>query len=335
MSRGLLWSLALAAAGCTSFEQQVVFKKGMEFAAPEDEERTKVSAHVLNEGREAYMEYCFNCHGIDGDGQGPAGVGMRPPPRDFRTGVFKFARVIDGLPHDEDLAHIVRGGLQGTAMLPWDDVPEEQLHAILQYIKTLSPIWSDPEEILGERVLAEEDPWGPEKAAEAIARGRAMYHGFAGCQGCHAAYATREEIYRASAETGQPVSSFRDHLYEPEAKVSDIRDGEIQMRLVPPDFLWNDVRAGSTVEDLFRTIAAGVPPVMPKWKGSGLEDQDIWAIAYYVSSLIEMRGTPEAAALQARLANQRPFEIPAPPAPAAPAAAPTPAAPAPAAPAAP
>jgi mono/diheme cytochrome c family protein len=82
--------LCAAATACTSLDQQVEFHQPITLAG------TEVSAHVLNEGREAYMEYCFSCHGIDGDGNGPAARGMRPPPRDFRTGIFKFARVVDG-----------------------------------------------------------------------------------------------------------------------------------------------------------------------------------------------------------------------------------------------
>jgi hypothetical protein len=240
---------------------------------------------------------------------------------------------MDGLPHDEDLKRMVRGGLAGTAMLPWDDIPEEQLEAIVQYIKTLSPIWRDEDEELGERVLAESDPWGPTKADEAILRGRLMYHGYATCQQCHAAYATRQEIFDASSQVGnQPITTFREGMYEPEAKESDIRVGEHELRILPPDFLWNDVRSGDTVEDLFSTIAAGVPPVMPKWQGA-MPDEDIWAMAYYVHSLIELRETPGAAALQARLANQRAFVPPPPPAPPTPAPAPAPAEPATAAPA--
>src|SRR4051812_29224773 len=100
-----------------------------------------VSADQLNRGRSEYMQYCRTCHGDKGDGKGPAAVGLRPPPRDFTQGVFKFAAVPGGtLPHDEDFVRIVKGGLHGTAMLAWD-VPDKTLTDIIQYIKTFSPKW--------------------------------------------------------------------------------------------------------------------------------------------------------------------------------------------------
>ena len=81
---------------------------------------------------------------MKGDGKGPAAIGLRPPPRNFKQGQFKFAAVASGqLPNDEDLLRIVQKGLHGSAMLPWNDVPERDLIDIIQYIKTLSPKWAE------------------------------------------------------------------------------------------------------------------------------------------------------------------------------------------------
>ena len=49
--------------------------------------------HDLNDGHDAYMIYCYACHGEKGDGRGPSSSGLRPPPRDFTRASFKFARV--------------------------------------------------------------------------------------------------------------------------------------------------------------------------------------------------------------------------------------------------
>src|SRR5437867_1761932 len=98
-----------------------------------------ISADTLNEGQRRFMLYCRPCHGEKGDGKGPSSPGLRPPPRDFTLGTFKFGAVPGGtLPHDEDIVRIVRNGLHGTAMLAWD-VPEQDLQNIIQYIKTFSP----------------------------------------------------------------------------------------------------------------------------------------------------------------------------------------------------
>src|SRR5579872_4510696 len=80
-----------------------------------------VEAETLNHGHDEYMQYCRPCHGDKGDGKGYSSFGLRPPPRDFTQGLFKFGHVAaPALPPDEELVKIVRSGLHGTAMLPWE-----------------------------------------------------------------------------------------------------------------------------------------------------------------------------------------------------------------------
>ena len=67
----------------------------------------KVSARALTNGSQQFEIYCSACHGVNGDGKGPASIGLRPPPRDFRQGQFKFGSVSGGLPSDEDFARII------------------------------------------------------------------------------------------------------------------------------------------------------------------------------------------------------------------------------------
>jgi len=66
----------------------------------------------LERGRKIYFRACASCHGIRGDGSGPAARGFDPAPRNFRRGVYKFRTTISGaLPLDEDLEHTVREGV--------------------------------------------------------------------------------------------------------------------------------------------------------------------------------------------------------------------------------
>ena len=86
-----------------------------------------VRAETLNLGHDTYMQYCMQCHGMTGDGNGPAAYGSNPMPRNFKQGVFKFGNIVSGdLPTDEDLKHTIRYGLRGTPMLPWD-ISDERL----------------------------------------------------------------------------------------------------------------------------------------------------------------------------------------------------------------
>ena len=155
-----------------------------------------VSSKKLNLGWETYNNYCMQCHGMNGDGKGPAAQGMVPHPRDFTQGEFKFGYApLGDLPSDEDFARIIRHGLNGTPMLPWD-ISDNRLSAVIQYIKTFSPAWKEGQS--GTAVEFTKDPW--KNTSDAIVQGKKVYHGLAQCYTCHPSYASLEEISAASME---------------------------------------------------------------------------------------------------------------------------------------
>lgn len=266
-----------------------------------------MAADRLNHGAQVFTQYCRPCHGVAGDGRGPSALGLRPPPRDLRLGVYKFASVPAGqLPTDADFARIIRGGLLGTAMLAWD-VPSAELEDLIQYVKFFSPRWRN--ESAGEPITFAVDPW-PGREAAAVERGRKVYHGIAQCAvACHPAYATKPDIYAAAKElTGLQINAFRSDLYLPVAK-----DSDYGVKILPPDFLFNPLRSGEALTDIYRSIAAGIGgTAMPTWKNV-LPDADLWALARYVRSLLDLRGTPAAAKLRQRLLDQAPWSPPPPP----------------------
>ncbi len=298
-----------------------------------------VSADTLNKGKEAFTLYCRACHGDKGNGTGPASWSYRPPPRDFTEGLFKFAAVSPGsLPHDDDFVRIVTGGLHGTAMLTWE-IPKDDLTEVIQYLKTFSPRWKD--ELPGDVIAITDDPWGMAKKAEATERGKKVYHGLAQCLLCHPAYVTKQEIYDYSKElTGTGTTEFRDNMYLSDLKDSDYTDKNYppdkegnypHVKLLPPDFTYNEVRSvrniddpATSYKDIYRIIASGIGgTAMPQWQGS-LPETDVWAMVYYVHSLIDLRThMPEAVAQRQKLMGQPAWSPPAEqPAAAPPAAAP-------------
>ena len=263
-----------------------------------------VPARQLNAGAVAFTHYCRSCHGAAGDGNGPSGVGLRPPPRDLRLGVYKFAAVSAGqLPNDTDFRRIIRGGLHGTAMLAWD-LPDRELEDVIAYIKTFSPRWLT--EKPGDPILLEPDPWAA-RPSEGVERGKRVYHGLAQCAvACHPAYVTRSEIFAfTEALTKMRVVEFRADLHASVAKSSDFG-----FSIVPPDFTFNVLRAGDSVPDIARSIASGIGgTAMPTWKGV-LPDGDLWAMAHYVASLVSLRDTPAAGVLRAGLLSAPPWSPP-------------------------
>jgi len=277
------------------------------FTAPVTLGGRVVAAGALEHGRAVYTHFCRPCHGDDGDGRGPASPGLSPPPRDLRLGVYKFAAVAGGsLPNDADFVRIITGGLHGTAMLSWQ-VPAAELDDLIQYVKAFAPRWRA--ERPGEPIVTTPDPWAA-RDADGTARGARVYHGLAQCAvACHPAYVSKPEIYAFTKElTGLEVREFRADLYAPVLK-----DSDYGVKILPPDFTFNVLRAGQTPADIYRSIAAGIGgTAMPTWKNV-LPESDLWALVHYVRSLVAARGSPAADELRKALLDQPPWSPPPPP----------------------
>ncbi len=285
----LLLSL-LILTGCDSSD----FRESKTFAGG-----VTVSASQLNLGKRIYIENCFACHGMDGGGNGPAAKGLVPPPRNFKQGLFKFGNVVaGGLPTDDDLYRIVKGGLHGSAMLPWD-LEKGSIMAAVQYIKTFAPkVWEGTDKELGQVMKLTKDPYGLAHKNSAIARGREVYHIEANCQSCHRAYVTYDEYSNLNKKiNGSAInrSEVEEDFYLLKMQDSEyLVDGaERTTKYLPPDFTWHPVRSATTVPELFLRLKAGVGgTAMASWH-EVLEDNDIWATAHYVRYLMDMRENPE------------------------------------------
>ena len=276
-----IFALALGLAACQSDT----------FDGPRKLGGVWVSAETLNLGHDTYMNHCMQCHGVNGDGLGPAAQGMNPQPRNFKQGLIKFGSVTSGeLPTDDDLKHTIRYGLKGTPMLPWD-ISDDRLNAVVQYIKTFSDVWE--KQAPGKPQETTPDPWGVAKRAEAIALGKKVYHGMAQCYTCHPSYASSSEINAATKElTGNDAAPLRDgsHLSIPQ-------DSSYGHKFVPPDFTKSSIKSGGDVASLYKVLGTGVGGTsMPAWKdmldpnGDKVEsERRLWALAYYVRSLYELR----------------------------------------------
>ena len=253
-----------------------------------------VSAQTLNKGKQIYAEYCMACHGVDGDGNGVAAKGLQTPPRNFTLGIIKFGDVAAGeLPHDEAVYKTLKHGLNGTAMLEWD-LKEEQMNAVWQYIKTFAPdTWIGKDKELGEQLNKNlKDPFTVARREQAIEIGKKVYHLEASCQACHMGYVTLAEFDKMSREeTGDGVEEIDETFYQLKVQPSEHGYGT-----APPDFTYDSLRSvrGTNIEDLYLRIAAGVAgTTMPAWKDSFEEDYKLWALAYYVQSLMKLKDTPE------------------------------------------
>jgi mono/diheme cytochrome c family protein len=93
---------------------------------------------VLKRGEFAYMRWCAGCHGRRGRGDGPRARGAALPPPDFRERSWRHLRPErEGLPSNEALAALVRGGIEGSIMPPLP-VADDDLEPLVSYVKYLA-----------------------------------------------------------------------------------------------------------------------------------------------------------------------------------------------------
>jgi high-affinity iron transporter len=83
------------------------------------------------EGRALYERNCASCHGLSGEGNGPASRGMSPPPPAVGT-----AEVMNDL-SPAMMYRIMTVGVAGTAMTAWTSLTSEQRWNVIAYLQSL------------------------------------------------------------------------------------------------------------------------------------------------------------------------------------------------------
>ena len=145
------------------------------------ETQTSPSRQTLYLGQQIYQVNCAVCHGVEGDGNGPAASMFRIRPRDFRTGIFKFRSTPSGsLPTDDDLLRTVTQGVRWTGMIGRPDLGGKRSEGrMIQYIETFSPrfVKERPGKLIGV-------PAAPPKTQEILDQGKRLYKE-SGCNACH------------------------------------------------------------------------------------------------------------------------------------------------------
>lgn len=81
-------------------------------------------------GREIYGARCALCHGVAGRGDGPAGVGLHPPPADLFLHVPQHT--------DGELYFFIARGIPGTQMREWrTELSEDERWSLVHYLREL------------------------------------------------------------------------------------------------------------------------------------------------------------------------------------------------------
>ncbi|CUT07894.1 Cytochrome C oxidase, cbb3-type, subunit III, partial [Candidatus Kryptonium thompsonii] len=138
-----------------------------------NDQPSKPWKEVIERGKKVFNHVCAPCHGKDGKGDGVVSSTIFVKPRNFTTGVFKFRSTESGnLPTDADLYESISLGFHNTAMPSFTALSPEDRYAVMEYIKTFSERFSNPNEYpLKVIEPANQIPLSP----ESIAKGREIY----------------------------------------------------------------------------------------------------------------------------------------------------------------
>lgn len=214
-------------------------------------------------GKPVYDRWCAGCHGVDGDGNGPAAAWMLPRPRDFTRAAYQIRTTPSGqLPTDADILRVIDEGMPGTAMPGWKShLSQDQREALVDYLKSFSRFFA-----MEEAPAPIEVGRAPGSSAEAIERGRELYRSIE-CWKCH----------------GQDG-----HGDGPSAP-TQTDDGGLPIR--PADLAENwHFNGGGSVEDIYTRLRTGLDGTpMPSFAdlvdAGVITDDQLWELALFVRSL--------------------------------------------------
>jgi mono/diheme cytochrome c family protein len=244
-----------------------------------------------------FRRHCTGCHGVAGDGAGPAARLLDPYPRDYRNGTFKYTSTSNGAkPVRDDLRLTLRRGIQGTAMPSFAQLRDQEIEALIEYVKYLSirgeaelyllrsvvdddaPRPIDLDEVLAEGAMPAAQSWSrpereglvirppkppevkpPEALAASIQRGRKLFASAnAQCVKCHGPEGD------GRGEQSPLYDDWND--WAKRSVGQSVADADIlaerftlpRHELHPRDFRQAIFHGGGRPEDLYQRIAVGI-----------------------------------------------------------------------------
>ncbi len=198
-------------------------------------------------GAKVFSIYCVSCHGAAGKGDGPRGPLFEPPPRDFTAGKFKFRSTPMGTaPTGADLFRVVTGGLRGTGMPSFADLPEVDRWAVVAFVRSLAPNAHDVTDEVSVAMPGKPD----------AKRGKRAWLRL-GCMSCH-----------GKRGRGDGFAARR-----------------LGHALLLPDFAVQPFKRGSSNAEIYRSIATGLDGTpMPAYGGTA-SPEEIHDLVAFVRTL--------------------------------------------------
>jgi mono/diheme cytochrome c family protein len=228
-------------------------------------------APAASSGSAVYQQHCAACHGLKGEGDGPAAVWLYPKPRRFTSGLFKIRSApASFLPTDEDLFQTVTRGMPGSSMPSFTYLTEQQRREVVQYVKELTAYVDTTgkrinffEEAKAKAQIGTPVPVPPEPAVtvQGLAQGQDVYNKM-NCFTCHG----------LTGEGNGPSAPGLKDLWG--------------FSLAPRDFNTGAFRGGAQGRDLYLRVATGLAGTpMPAFDDKMITPEQRWAVVHYIQSL--------------------------------------------------
>lgn len=218
--------------------------------------------NLYMEGKYVYERNCIVCHGQRGDGNGELSPTLKPKPRSFREGMFKFRSTPYGmLPTDEDLRRTITHGLSGTAMGAFTHLSAEDLDAVIVYLKSFSRRWKKAENHAPAMKFPAQPEWF--KAGDVIKMheeaGKKLFA--ANCMACHG----------EKADGKGPAAIALKDIWGIQAAPADLRQPHL--------------RCGDAPADVFRVLATGLNGTPMVSFEATLTEAQRWDIIAFILSV--------------------------------------------------
>lgn len=268
----------------------------------------KLERQHLQHGREVFTRQCALCHGTTGDGNGPAGKYLDPPPRDYRLGRFKFTSTPRGSkPRREDLARIIRHGAKGTSMPTFRFIAEEDLQAVIDYVILLSTRGEMEHRLItvAEQDLSEEDNLEPALAAE---QSKVIGQSWAQAESQIVRPLTPQPQYTqesvdAGARAFVQLNCFKCHGRDGRGnKTLDVGKDDWGRTAYAADLTTGMLHGGRRPIDIYRRIYSGInatpmpafaQPDSGKGETETQRSETIWHMVHFITSVVDGKPLPE------------------------------------------
>ena len=105
---------------------------------------------MLARGQALFAQNCVSCHGPKGDGDGPAGKGLNPPPRRFT----QKDGWVNGF-HIDGIYKTLEQGVKGSSMVAYTMLTKRDRMALVHYVRSLGAFDHGPDDPRAMHELAE------------------------------------------------------------------------------------------------------------------------------------------------------------------------------------